>query len=72
MEPTAFIAIFNIVAPHVFRTIADMRSKDPSLTYQQSLELAGVKLDEEYARLLADMARAVEEGAVPRTPPQAT
>jgi hypothetical protein len=68
LTPTDAIAIFNIVGPLVFRTIADLRAKDPSITYQQSLEVAGVKLDAEYTQLLADMAKDVEEGAIPRTP----
>jgi hypothetical protein len=70
VNPSDWIAIFNIVAPHVFRTIGDIVQKDPSLSYKESLELAGVKLDAEYAQLLADMAKAVSEGAVPRTPQQ--
>lgn len=69
MNPSDWIAIFNIVAPHVFRVIGDIRTKDPNISYKQALELAGVALDAEHARLLADMARAVEEGAVPRVPP---
>lgn len=60
------IAIFNILFPHVVGAIKNIQDKNPSLTYKESLELAGVRLDAEYARLLADMAKAVEEGAVPR------
>lgn len=70
MDPVALIAIFNIVAPHVFRLIDERMSSSPDLTYQQALEQAGVKLDAEYARLLADMAQAVKDGAVPRPDPQ--
>lgn len=69
LNPSDIIAIFNIIAPTAFQLIKDLRDKDPSLTYKQSLELAGVKLDAEHERLLADMAKAVSEGAVPRTPP---
>lgn len=69
MNASEWIMIFNIVAPHVFKLVGDLRGKDPNLTYKESLEQAGVKLDSEHAQLLADMAKAVSEGAVPRTPP---
>lgn len=66
MDPVSAITIFNIIAPTVFGFIAEMRRKDPELTYEQILQQAGVKLDAEHQRLLADMAKAVSEGAVPR------
>ena len=68
MDPVTLITIFNLIAPQVFQLIGNLRQKDPTMTYQQALEMAGVKLDAEYAQLLADMAQAVKEGAVPRTP----
>jgi hypothetical protein len=61
-----WVAILNIVLPQVFGIVSDMRRKDPSLTYEQALRNAGVKIDAEVLRLLAEMAKAVEEGAVPR------
>lgn len=69
MNPSEWVAIFNIVAPHVFQLLGSMRQKDPNISYRESLELAGVKLDAEYAQLLEDMAQAVRDGAVPRVPP---
>jgi hypothetical protein len=66
MDPVSAVTIFNIVAPHVFALIASLRKKDPSASYESVLRAAGVELDAEYARLLADMHKAVEEGAVPR------
>jgi hypothetical protein len=66
MDPVAAITIFNIVAPTVFGFIAQLRKKDPDATYEQILQQAGVELDAEQARLLADMAKAVQDGAVPR------
>lgn len=63
-----WIAILNIVLPQVFGLIGNMRRQDPTLSYEQALRKAGVELDAEQMRLLADMAKAVEEGAVPRTP----
>lgn len=68
MNPSDWIAIFNIVAPHVFQLIDGIHSKDPAVSYEEVLQMAGVKLDVEHARLLADMAQAVKDGAVPRTP----
>lgn len=70
MDPTLLVTIFNLVAPHVFRIIDSQMNANPSQTYQESLEQVGVRLDAEYAQLLADMAKAVAEGAVPRTPSQ--
>lgn len=61
-----WVAIFNIVAPHVFAAIGNARRQNPEATYEQTLQAVGVKLDAEQARLLADMAKAVSEGAVPR------
>lgn len=65
------ITIFNLVAPEVFRLIRDLRSDNPSVSYKETLEQAGIKLDAEYAKLLEDMAQAVRDGAVPRVPPPA-
>lgn len=62
------VTIFNLVAPIVFREVAQIRSKDPVVSYKDALEIAGVKLDAEYQRLLADMAKDVAEGAVPHAP----
>lgn len=61
-----WIAILNIVLPQVFGIIGDMRHQDPTLTYEQALRKAGVQVDAEVMRLMAEMAKAVEEGAVPR------
>lgn len=61
-----WVAILNIVLPQVFGIIGDMRKQDPTLTYEQALRQAGVKVDAEVLRLMADMAKAVEEGATPR------
>ena len=61
-----WIAILNIVLPQVFGIIGDMRRQDPTLTYEQALRKAGVQVDAEVLRLMAEMAKAVEEGAVPR------
>lgn len=72
MDPKDMIAIFNIVAPHVFGTIRYMQDKNPSVPYKQILEQAGVVLDSEYQKLLEDMAIAVKEGAVPRTGSETT
>ena len=66
MDPVSAVTIFNIVAPQVFALIASLRRKDPEASYESILRAAGVELDAEYARLLADMDRAVSEGAVPR------
>lgn len=63
-----WIAILNIVLPQVFGIVSDMRKQDPSLTYKDALLKAGVNVDAEVLRLMADMAKAVEEGAVPRAP----
>lgn len=65
MDPVSAITIFNIVAPQVFALIASLRKKNPEASYESILREAGVELDAEYQRLLADMAKAVEEGAVP-------
>lgn len=60
------IGIFNLVAPQVFALISSLRNQKPDATYEEILREAGVKLDAEATRLLADMAKAVSEGAVPR------
>jgi hypothetical protein len=61
-----WVAILNIVLPQVFGIVGDMRKQDPSLTYEQALRKAGVNVDAEVLRLMAEMAKAVQEGAVPR------
>lgn len=61
-----WIAIFNIIAPHVFGAIAEARRNNPQGSYREALETAGVKLDAEQARLLQDMEQAIRDGAVPR------
>lgn len=63
-----WIQLFNIIAPQVFQIIRGQQQANPTATYAENLRAAGVKLDGEYAQLLADMAKAVEEGAVPRAP----
>lgn len=60
------IGIFNLVAPQVFALIASLRNQKPDATYEEILREAGVKLDAEQARLLADMEQAIRDGAVPR------
>lgn len=64
------ITIFNLVAPQVFEFIRSQRAGNPSVSYKETLEAAGIRLDAQYAELLDDMAKAVAEGAVPRVPPQ--
>lgn len=59
------IGIFNLVAPQVFALIASLRNQKPDATYEEILREAGVKLDAEAVRLLADMAKAVQDGAIP-------
>lgn len=61
-----WVAIFNIIAPHVFGAIAEARRSNPETSYRDVLVAAGVKLDAEQARLLQDMEQAVRDGAVPR------
>jgi hypothetical protein len=61
-----WIAIFNLIAPHVFKAIGDARNQNPQASYGEVLRAAGIELDAEQARLLADMGKAVSEGAVPR------
>lgn len=61
-----WIAIFNIIAPHVFGAIAEARRDNPEASYRDALVSAGIKLDAEQARLLADMEQAIRDGAVPR------
>lgn len=68
MDPKDMIAIFNIIAPHVFSILNYMQQKNPTVPYAQILQQAGIQLDNEYQKLLADMAKAVEEGAVARPP----
>lgn len=65
-----WISIFNIVAPFVFQEIRNAMDSNPDASYRENLEKAGIKLDVEHAQLLADMAQAVKDGAVPRIPPQ--
>lgn len=60
------IGIFNLVAPQVFALISSLRNQKPDATYEEILREAGVELDAEATRLLADMVKAVSEGAVPR------
>lgn len=66
MTPLEIAQLANIILPHLFAGIANLQAKNPALTYREALVQAGVKLDAEYIQLLADMAKAVEEGAVPR------
>lgn len=66
MDPISLVTIFNIIAPHVFGFIASLRKNNPGMTYEQALREAGVKLSAEEAQLLADMAQAVRDGAIPR------
>lgn len=61
-----WIALFNIIAPHLFGAIAARRNNNPNESYRESLVAVGVKLDAEQARLLQDMEQAVRDGAVPR------
>lgn len=60
------IGIFNLVAPQVFALISSLRNQKPDATYEEILREAGLKLDAEQARLLADMEQAIRDGAVPR------
>jgi hypothetical protein len=69
MGPVEIVTIANVILPHLFAVIGNIRSSQPELSYRETLELAGVKLDMEYAKLLEDMEQAVKDGAVPRTPP---
>ena len=61
-----WIAIFNIIAPHVFAAIGSARRSNPEQSYRETLIAAGIKLDAEQARLLQDMEQAIRDGAVPR------
>lgn len=63
-----WIAILNIVLPQAFGFIGDLRRQDPTLSYKDALIKSGLKVDAEVLQLVADMAKAVEEGAVPRGP----
>lgn len=58
-----FITIFNIIAPRVFDHLAKMKAQDPSATYKEILQQANVKLSDEEAKLLEDIARDMAEGA---------
>ena len=60
------IGIFNLVAPQVFSLISSLRQQKPNATYEEILREAGLDLDAEQMRLLADMTKDVSEGAVPR------
>lgn len=61
-----WVTIFNIVAPRVFELIANARSNNPEQSYEETLRSVGITLDAQATRLLANMAKAVSEGAVPR------
>lgn len=61
-----WIAIFNLIAPHIFAAIGKARQGNPEASYREVLVAAGIKLDAEQARLLQDMEQAVRDGAVPR------
>lgn len=61
-----WIALFNIIAPHLFAAIGSIRRQNPEASYREVLQAAGIKLDAEQARLLQDMEQAVRDGAVPR------
>jgi hypothetical protein len=61
-----WIALFNIIAPHVFGAIAQARQDNPEASYREALVAAGIKIDAEQARLLQDMEQAVGDGAIPR------
>lgn len=61
-----WIAIFNLIAPHVFGAISQWRKDNPEASYREALVGAGIKLDAEQARLLQDMEQAIRDGAVPR------
>jgi protein-disulfide isomerase-like protein with CxxC motif len=68
MNPALLIAIFNIVAPEVFTFINSQKQKvNPAtgqpFTYAEVLENAGIALDVEHQKLLADMAADLAEGA---------
>lgn len=67
MSPQEIAQLFNIIAPHLFNLLGSIQKANPEMSYREVLVKAGVKLDAEDVRLLADMAKAVEEGAVPRT-----
>lgn len=64
MTPLEIAQLFNIVAPHLFALLGAIQQANPEMPYREVLEKAGVKLDAEAVRLLADMAKALEEGAV--------
>ena len=65
MTPEQIMQMFNILAPTVFSIIGNLQAANPAKPYRQVLEDAGVVLDAESVRLLADMAKAIEEGAEP-------
>lgn len=65
IDPT-IVAIFQIVAPHIFRYIEQLREDQPDITYAEALAQAGIRLDAEYMRLLSDMAKDIADGAVPK------
>jgi hypothetical protein len=66
MDPVTAITIFNLIAPHVFTAIGNIRQQKPEASYEQVLREAGIELDSEQARLLVDMTKAVSEGAKPK------
>lgn len=61
-----WVAIFNIIAPHIFAAIGAARRDNPEASYREALVAAGLKLDPEQARLLQEMEQAIRDGAVPR------
>lgn len=65
MSPLEIIQLFNIIAPSVFVILDGAQKADPSKSYKEVLEEAGVRLDAQAIRLLADMSQAVTEGAIP-------
>lgn len=61
-----WVALFNIIAPHLFAAIGSARRDKPEASYREALVAAGIKLDPEQARLLQEMEQAIRDGAVPR------
>jgi hypothetical protein len=61
-----WVALFNIIAPHLFAAIGSARRENPEASYRDALIKAGIKLDPEQARLLEEMEQAIRDGAVPR------
>lgn len=67
MTPLEIAQLFNIIAPHIFTLLGSIQQANPTKPYREVLEEAGVRLDTEAVRLLADMAKALQEGAVAKT-----